>query len=116
FSPRTKVVCYDTVKDFYKDLELVEFMSEKPAILPHQASFQLNETFYRSFMSYHYPSALNESLSFIQSEDFKEYLMMADTKMTTDEFFQQTREKTFLQGYDFLTMALSEMVTTEKSR
>jgi hypothetical protein len=116
FSPRTRVVCYDTVKDFYKDLELVEFMSEKPAILPHQASFQLNETFYRSFMSYHYPSALNESLSFIQSEDFKEYLMMADTKMTTDEFFQQTREKTFLQGYDFLTMALSEMVTTEKSR
>lgn len=115
-SPRVKVVCHQSVKEFYKDLELVEFMSEKPAILPHQASFQLNENFYRTFMSYHYPSTIVESLNFVQSEDFREYLQLKDTSLTTDEFFKEVKGKTFLQGYDFLTMALSEMVGSENQR
>jgi len=110
FSSRVKVVCYSSIKGFYKDKELVEFLSDKPGILPHQASFQLNEEFFKAFMSYHYPSSLKESYDFIESERFKDYLMMSDSNITTDEFFQATKSKPFVQGYDFLSLALAEMV------
>lgn len=109
-TPRVKVVSYGDVKEFYKDRELVEFLSEKPSILPHPASFQLNEDFFRGFMSYHYPTSLSESLAFVQNIEMRNYLEQGDTNETTDEFFNTIKNKPFLHGRDFLTMALSEMV------
>lgn len=109
-SPRVKVVSYKEVKDFYKDKELVSFLSEKPSILPHPASFQLNESFFKTFMTYHYPTSLKESLFFIENNSFRDYLEEQDTNQSTEEFIQSIKSKPFIQGNDFLALALSEMV------
>lgn len=111
FSPNTKVVCYSEVKDFYKDKELVEFLSLKPGILPHPASFQLNDSFFKTFMSFHYPTSLKESLYFIEDESFQNYFEQEEPGLNSQELFEKTKNKSFLQGYDFLTLALNEMVT-----
>lgn len=112
--PRIKIMSFDNVKGFYQNKELVEFMSEKPSIFPHQASFQLNESFFRSFMSFHYPSSIKESLDFIESPKFKNYLESFDTSLTTEEFLQEVNEKPMVQGYDFLTLAFKSIIIPEK--
>ena len=110
FSPNIKVISYSEVKDFYKDKELVEFLSEKPGILPHPASFQLNDKFFKIFMSFHYPTSIMESLYFIEDEKLISYLQNEDTSQSTSELIERVKNKGFLQGYDFLTLALDEMV------
>ncbi len=106
-----KVICNDDIKEFYKNIDLVKFLSEKPTILPHPASFQLNENFYKEFMSFHYPTTIAESLPFIEDPSFQDYLSVDGTHETTDEFFRRISNKSFLQGKDYLTLALAEMVS-----
>jgi hypothetical protein len=113
-SPRVKVVHYSEVKDFYKDKELVSFLSDKPSILPHPASFQLNESFYKTFMTFHYPTSLKESLFFIEDSEFAEYLQQQDLSQSTDEFTESIKSKPFIQGNDFIALALKEMIGEEQ--
>ncbi len=109
-SPRVKVVHYIEVKDFYKDKELVSFLSDKPSILPHPASFQLNESFFKTFMTFHYPTSLKESLFFIEDDAFADYLQEQDLSQSTDEYIESLKSKPFIQGHDFIALALKEMV------
>lgn len=109
-STRVKVVCYSEVQDFYKDKELVNFLSEKPSILPHPASFQLNEAFFKTFMTYHYPTSIKESLYFIEDRNFREYLESQDVNQSTEELISSIKSKPYIQGHDFLALALEDMV------
>lgn len=109
-SKNVHIVSHDTIKDFYKDIELVDFMSSKPAVIPHPASFQLNMAFFKDFMSFCYPKTLDESSFFIESESFRNYLENENRNESTEEFFDRIRRKNFLQSYDFLSLALAEMV------
>lgn len=110
-SPNTKIVCKEDVKSYYQDKELVEFLSERPTIVPHPASFQLNEKFFKTFMTFHYPTSLRESMTFIESDSLKQYLENEELEQTTEELFSRVSTKSFVQGYDFLVLALREMVT-----
>ncbi len=110
FSDRVSVISYETIKDFYKDTSLVDFMSSRPAVIPHPASFQLNMAFFKDFMSYCYPKTLDESAYFIESESFRNYLTSENRSESTEEFFQRVKGKSFLQSYDFLSLALAELV------
>lgn len=111
FSPHVKVVQFKDVVEFFKDRELVEFLSAKPHVLPHPASFQLNETFYKNFMSFHYPTTVSESQHFVESKEYSDYLSEAPEGESTEDLFKRVKGKSFLQKNDFLTLALSEMVT-----
>lgn len=110
FSNHVHIISHTTIKEFYKDVKLVDFMSSKPAVIPHPASFQLNMTFFKDFMSYCYPKSINESIYFVESESFRNYLSSENKDESTEEFFQRVRGKSFLQSYDFLSLALAEMV------
>lgn len=109
-SPQIKVVNKDDVKGYYQDKELVEFLATRPTILPHPASFQLNETFFKTFMTYHYPTAIKESVPFINNVEFKNYLDNEDPDQSTDELFASVKSKGFVHGHDFLVLALDEIV------
>ena len=110
FSENVKVVSYNSIKEFYQDRELVEFMSARPAVVPHPASFQLSMTFFKDFMSYCYPKKIDDSAYFVESDSFRNYLTSENKNETTDEFFERVRGKSFLQSYDFLSLALAELV------
>lgn len=112
-SERVKVFCFDNVKEFYQQKTLVEFLSNKPAILPHPASFQLNEGFFKSFMSFHYPNGLKDSLAFIEGQTFKNYIESFDSNLSTEQLFEEVKSKPFIKENDFLILALSEMVSGE---
>ncbi|MBC96269.1 MAG: hypothetical protein CME63_00825 [Halobacteriovoraceae bacterium] len=111
FSEHVSVVSYDSIKEFYKDRELVDFMSCKPSVIPHPASFQLNMGFFKDFMSYNYPKGVDDSAYFIESKTFRNYLTCENKNETTEDFFERVRGKSFLQSYDFLSLALAEMVS-----
>lgn len=113
-SANIKVVTKEDIKSYYQERELVEFLSERPTILPHPASFQLNETFFKTFMTYHYPTTLKESLPFIEDQNFRDYLDGLDQEQNTDELFKTIKTKPFIQGYDFLLLALNEMTNGEQ--
>ncbi len=110
FSDHVTVVSHRTIKDFYKDTALVDFMSSRPAVIPHPASFQLNMAFFKDFMSYCYPKEIDESAFFVEAETFRNYLTSENRNETTEDFFERVRGKSFLQSYDFLSLALAELV------
>lgn len=111
FSSKVKIVQFESVKEFFQDRELVEFLSTKPHVLPHPASFQLNESFFKNFMSFHYPTTISESRMFVDSIDYSDYLAQAPEGESTEELFERVKGKSFLQKNDFLTLALSEIVS-----
>jgi len=110
FSDNVRVISHASIKDFYQNIELVDFMSTKPSVIAHPASFQLSMSFFKDFMSYCYSKNINESAYFIKSDTYKQYLLSENKIETTEEFFQRISDKSFLQGYDFLTLALANMV------
>lgn len=111
-SENISVLNYQEIKEYYQDISLVNFLSNKPTIIPHPASFQLNESFFKSFMSFHYPTTIKESLAFIEDPTLRDYLSIDGIHETTDEFFSRINKKGFLQGRDFLTLALAEMTSS----
>ena len=104
------ITTYPSIKEFYQDRDLVDFMSTKPSVIPHPASFQLNMSFYKDFMSFCYPKSIDDSAFFIQSEEFRQYLTSENRNETTEDFFERIKGKSFLQSYDFLSLALAELV------
>lgn len=110
FTENVYIASYETIKEFYQDTTLVDFMSNRPAVIPHPASFQSNMPFFKDFMSFCYPKGIEDSVFFVESDTFKDYLTCENKNESTEEIFERVRGKSFLQSYDFLTLALSEIV------
>ncbi len=74
FSTHTKVISGENVSDYYDDINLVKFMASKPLVIPHAASFNLSEGFFKNFMSYQASTRLEDVASKIEDTNLAKYL------------------------------------------
>jgi hypothetical protein len=70
--------------DLFQNEEFLEFLLEKPAILPHPASFNLNSTYFKNFLAYRSDKSLEAVISQIRSREIKNYLEQFPKEATID--------------------------------
>jgi hypothetical protein len=104
-SSRVRVVCLDTIDDYFKDRLLLDFLVLKPSVISHTASFELHEDFYKSFMCYQYAKDTSSSAEFVEDKKLHEYLLKEDATSTQD-LLEKTHGKSKLSEWDFITMSL----------
>ena len=96
--------------NYYNKKELTHFLLGRPTVIAHPASFNLNQSFFKSFLSYESPRKIGDMLSNTHEGDIKNYL----AKFSPDINIDQASELTFnqnnnLMDLDFLLLALKAM-------
>ena len=76
--------------DLFQNEEFLEFLVEKPVILPHPPSFNLNLSYFKDFLAFRSNKTLEHIIPQIKSPEIKNYLDQFQ-KDATIEFF--TNEK-----------------------
>ncbi len=116
FSSNTRVISGDDVADFYDDIALVKFMASKPLVIPHPSSFNLNESFFKEFMSFQASTRLDVVASKVEDNDLRKYL--ASLGDVNDDISNVLQELTFKQNLNsndhFLSFFHSLTTGTEK--
>jgi len=103
---RVRVINYSEIKSYFEDVLLTDFLSSKPSIISHTASFQLNEDFFKSFMHFSYPSDTNSSARFVENSELKNYLLSQNLVASEEVINNIESGKNKLKKWDFLTLAL----------
>lgn len=60
--------------DLFQNEEFLEFLIEKPAILPHPASFNLNSSYFKNFLAFRSNKSLENVIPQIKSPEIRDYL------------------------------------------
>jgi hypothetical protein len=106
-SSRVRIVGHSEPQRFYEDELLTDFLVSKPCIISHTASFQLNESFYKGFMSFSYPKDTTSSSRFVSNKDLREQLVQ-ENQSSTEDYINASEQKKSLKKWDFLTLTLKQ--------
>ncbi len=104
---RVRIVGHSEPQRFYLDELLTDFLVSKPSIISHTASFQLNESFYKDFMSFSYPKDTISSSRFVSNNELRDQLREAKEPSTADHISTSEQKKN-LNKWDFLTLAIKQ--------
>jgi hypothetical protein len=99
-------------KDFYIHEELIHFLLKKPAVIAHPASFNLYQSFFKSFLSYESPKNIGQMSKRVVAPELQTYL----SKFSKDATLDQVAEMAFnqnskLKELDYLLLALRAMTS-----
>ena len=97
-------------QELYCDLDLIHFLLKKPTMIAHPASFNLYQTYFKTFLTFTAPLELEKISALTQTVEVKKYLNSFDQGSTfNDIFYNQLPKKEQFSSMDFLAMALVEM-------
>lgn len=101
-----------TARDYYNHQDLTQFLLRKPAVIAHPSSFNLYQTFYKSFLSYEAPRTLGKMNTCSCPPEVHEYLSQFSSNETIDQIAESTFNKNAkLKELDFLLLALRAMTS-----
>ncbi len=107
---QVRVFCSSDVPALYHDKEMMNFLLEKPVIIPHAPSFSLYKEFFKNYLSYKAPTSLEDINLKIESEALSLYLSQFNEDKTIEEcFLQVSQRKKFNNKFDLAFIAFSNL-------
>jgi hypothetical protein len=96
----------------------LEFLLEKPAILPHPASFNLNSNYFKNFLAFRSEKSLENVIPQIRSSEIKNYLEQFPKEATIDLILnEEIANKTNFEGpLDYFFLLLKNIKERELGR
>ncbi len=114
---RIKIFCKNLIQDYFQDVDLINFMSERPTVLPHPASFGLYKSFFKAFMGYKAPKDINSMIHFVESTHLKNYLETNHANSSIEEIYNNISKKEYLLKIpDHLFLALKGMSADSENK
>jgi hypothetical protein len=99
-----------TSSELYSDIELVNFLLRKPAMIAHPPSFNLYQYYFKTFLTFEAPVQIEEIIKSTEVLEVKKYLQSFDGHMSfEDAVYQGLPLKKSFTSMDFLAMAMVEM-------
>lgn len=99
----------------FTNTDFVKFLVQKPVLLTHQASFNLNKAFFESFLTYKSSRNVKDLYSLITSNDFKKALEGFDN-ITLDEVELMTKQRSDYSYEGLLIQAFSSVAGTREGQ
>lgn len=103
------------VSEVYDNRDIVDFLSLKPTVVPHTASFNLFQDYFKSLMSFNAKNDLDSISSHVQDPDFKKYLMSFGSKSYYELVNSINSKKDNWNKWDFLILSLNSMTNPENT-
>jgi len=105
-----------TPNQLYKIDEFVDFLLAKPAVLPHTASFNLNEQYFTEFLTYNAPNCLGDYIENIHDSGLKDYLKQfpidIQLKEISNKLSKVAKDEYVVE--DFILLAFNELQKTSR--
>ncbi len=79
--------------DLFQNEEFLEFLLEKPVILPHPASFNLNSSYFKNLLAFRSEKSLEHIIPQIRSQEIKDYLEQYPKEATLDFLINENISK-----------------------
>lgn len=106
-----KLFHFETIDEYYRCEELVQFMVNKPLVLPHPPSFKLCGDFFKMFMSHKSSKMIQDITPLIESRTISKYL--ESNQGSFPQLLKNLSQTSNVsRSEDFLFMAYKELVTT----
>lgn len=109
-SKNLRISCSNEVEIFFKDIALMNFLSMSPSVVPHPASFNLYNHFFKSFMTYKANRRSNSFSKFINDHDLQNHIQANFEDNSIEDIWEQTRSRKNLNEYDFLLQGLEAVI------
>jgi hypothetical protein len=104
-----------TVGEVYDNRDIVDFLSTKPTVIPHTASFNLFQDYFKALMSFTAKSDLNSISNHIKNTDLKKYILSQETRSYFELINSVNSKKTKWNKWDYLTLALNSISSPENT-
>lgn len=98
----------ENMQTLFERNKFVSTLLNKPTVIPHMNSFNLNKEFFKSFLMYNAPSAPNE-YNHLLSKDFSNYLGTESTSIEEHIKSIDAQGRSFSKK-DFMTLAFNEII------
>jgi hypothetical protein len=104
--------------DLFQNEEFLEFLLEKPAILPHPASFNLNSTYFKNLLAFRSDKSLETVIPQIRSPEIKNYLEQFPKEATIDFILDEkiSKKDNFEGHLDYFFLLLKNIKERELGR
>lgn len=99
----------------FTNTDFVKFLIQKPVLLTHQASFNLNKDFFESFLTYKSSRNINDLQSLITNNDFKKALERFEN-ITLDEVDMVTKQNNDYSYEGLLIQAFSSIAGSREGQ
>lgn len=110
FSNKVRIITANSISEFYDDIELVRFMAAKPLVVPHAASFNLREDFFKKFMSYTASTKLIDVASKVKDASLRDHLLsLANPNDDFDHVINTAMTKNKLSAQDHFIGIFKEL-------
>lgn len=106
---RMRVFAGTDIEAFYRNKDLIRFLSGQPMLIPHGPSFNLYKSFFKAFMSYEASSNLQAVVKEMEPSPIKDFLTQQDTDSSLDGFFSVINNKKPKSDLEYLLMAFNSI-------
>ena len=104
-----------TVSEVYDNRDIVDFLSTKPAVVPHTASFNLFQDYFKSLMSFTAKTDLISISNHISNPELKKYILSHESRSYFEMINSVNSKKTRWNKWDYLTLALNSITSPENT-
>lgn len=104
-----------TVSEVYDNRDIVDFLSTKPAVVPHTASFNLFQDYFKTLMSFSAKTDLNSISNHISNPELKKYILNHESKGYFELVNSINSKKSKWNKWDYLTLALNSINSPENT-
>ncbi len=102
-----RIFCANDPDELYLRSDFVNFLALGPKIIPHPASFNLYQDYFKKFMAYKASDALSAIEQVIHDQTLQAYFKKSDAANLA-EFYQQLKTKN-LQNLDYFVLAFAAL-------
>jgi hypothetical protein len=105
----------EDISSYYKNEDVVNFLIQRPYIIKHDTSFNLQLNFYKAFLSYTAPTRINQYLDLMNVQT--RGLFDNNTDLTLEQYIKNvSQKKNQVSRHDYILLALNEIKNRKYTR
>lgn len=99
----------------YEDKSFIDFLINKPCIIKHDASFNLEKEYFRKFLTYTAPNLIGNFIHLIEDQQFAEYLGPLQEKNLDEHINEIIAQGRISDHKDFAMLAFKHLFNDIKA-
>lgn len=111
-----RIFCQHDLDKLYSDEEFINFLSLKPGVIPHTATFNLYTDYYKAFMSYKADNTVGAIAQHLSHPGLEKLFGQHSGKLTYEELVAQIGNKTGsnFETEEFILLAFEQLIQKGK--
>jgi len=103
-------------KELYEDISFVNFLMQKPCIIKHDSSFNLDRSFYTEFLKFQAPNHIGEFMDFLDPELQTYFKTFQGNDVTLDHHIKTLKAGGVQDKMDFGMLAFEALIAKKDTR